>query len=140
MLAVWFVLRDGMTPRSAVAPTVWAALVLAVPGHALAIHFIVALIAWSAVHALRRGYGWPGTLSTLAWWYAVPVAARALSEDRRDPDGRAGLVHRPPRCRRPAPTHTSVADDLRARRVVPDGDAAGLSLVRLSTPDAATLR
>jgi hypothetical protein len=72
LLAVGTALRDGVRPMSRRAPVAWVSLVLAMLALALAVHFLVALIAWSAVHALRRG-GWRDAAATLAWWYAVPV-------------------------------------------------------------------
>jgi hypothetical protein len=77
LLAVGITLRDGLRPMSRRAPLVWASLVLSMLSLALAIHFLVALIAWSAVHAQRRG-GWRDAAATLAWWYAVPVGFFAL--------------------------------------------------------------
>ena len=73
LLGVGTAFRDGVRRMSRRAPVAWVSLVLAMLALALAVHFLVALIAWSAVHALRRG-GWRDAAATLAWWYAVPVA------------------------------------------------------------------
>jgi hypothetical protein len=77
LLAVGTAIADGPRPMSRRAPVAWASLVLAMLAHALAVHVLAALVAWSAVHALRRG-GWRDAAATLAWWYAVPVGAYAL--------------------------------------------------------------
>jgi hypothetical protein len=72
LLAVGIALRDGPRPMSPRAPVAWVSLILAMLSLALAVHFLVALIAWSAVRSFRRG-GWRDAAATLAWWYAVPV-------------------------------------------------------------------
>ncbi|HEV8608961.1 MAG TPA: hypothetical protein VGS98_02675 [Thermoanaerobaculia bacterium] len=76
-LALGTALADGPRPMSRRAPVAWVSLVLAMLALALAVHFLIALIAWSAVRALRRG-GWRDAAATLAWWYAVPVGFFAL--------------------------------------------------------------
>jgi hypothetical protein len=77
LLAVGTSLADGVRPMSRRAPVAWISLALAMLALALAVHFLVALIAWSAARALSRG-GWRDAASTLAWWYGVPVGFFAV--------------------------------------------------------------
>jgi hypothetical protein len=77
LAAIAIAVRDDVARGSRAAPLAWAALVLALLGHALALHVLVALVAWSAVRVWRRGERPLGALATLAWWYAVPVATLA---------------------------------------------------------------
>jgi hypothetical protein len=77
LLAVATALADGVRPMSRRAPVAWISLVLAMLALALAVHFLVALIAWSAVRTLSRG-GWRDASATLAWWYGVPVGFFAV--------------------------------------------------------------
>jgi len=77
LLALGTALADGPRPMSRRAPVAWVSLVLAMLALALAVHFLVALVAWSAVRTLRRG-GWRDAAATLAWWYAVPAGAFAI--------------------------------------------------------------
>lgn len=73
LAAIAVALRDGVRPGSRAAPLAWTALLLALLAHALAVHFLAALVAWSIVRTLRRGDGWRRTLVTIGWWYAVPM-------------------------------------------------------------------
>jgi len=77
LVAVGTALADGPRPMSARAPIVWVSLVLSMLALALAVHFLIALVVWSAVRTLRRG-GWRYAAATLAWWYAVPVGAYVI--------------------------------------------------------------
>jgi hypothetical protein len=72
--AIAVALRDGLRPGSSAAPGFWALVVLAFLAHALALHVLTALAAWGAVRAFRRDRPLPA-VATLAWWFAVPVAA-----------------------------------------------------------------
>jgi hypothetical protein len=74
-LSLGIALADGPRPWSPRAPLAWVTLILAMlaPALALAVHFLVALIAWSGVRSLRRG-GLRDAAVTLAWWYAVLAA------------------------------------------------------------------
>ncbi|MGH7894463.1 MAG: hypothetical protein ACREQL_07330, partial [Candidatus Binatia bacterium] len=76
LAAVLVAFRDGLTPWSRRAPIAWVTLVLALLGHALALHFLVALVAWATAHVLRRD-GFARGLVTLAWWFVVPLAGFA---------------------------------------------------------------
>ena len=72
--AIAVAVRDGLRPRSSAAPACWALLVLAFLSHALALHVLTAMTVWGAVRTLRRDR--PATsVETLAWWFAVPLAA-----------------------------------------------------------------
>jgi hypothetical protein len=77
LLGVGTTLADGPRPWSRRAPVAWVALVLAMLALAFAVHFLVALVAWSAVRTLRRG-GWRYAAATLVWWYAVPIGVFAI--------------------------------------------------------------
>jgi hypothetical protein len=77
LLAIGTALADGVRPMSRRAPIAWISLVLAMLALALAVHFLIALIAWSAARALSRG-GWRDAAATLAWWYGVPVGFFAV--------------------------------------------------------------
>jgi hypothetical protein len=77
LAAVVIAVGADVRPASRAAPLAWAALVLALLGHALALHLLVALVAWSAVRVWRRGDPPATAVATLAWWWAVPVAALA---------------------------------------------------------------
>jgi hypothetical protein len=77
LAAMLVAVRDGVTPRSRAAPVAWALLVLAFLGHPLALHVLVALVVWGAVRIVARD-GLARGLATIAWWFAVPLAAFAL--------------------------------------------------------------
>ncbi|HXJ33790.1 MAG TPA: hypothetical protein VMS22_07080 [Candidatus Eisenbacteria bacterium] len=77
LAAVAIAFGDGVTPRSRRAPLAWIALTLAFLAHALALHFLVALAAWTAVRALRRD-GIARGLVTVVWWLGVPTVAFAV--------------------------------------------------------------
>ena len=74
--AIALAIRDDVRPMSTVAPAVWVLLILAFLSHALALHVMTALGAWTAVRAIRRD-GWLRGAGTVAWWLAVPFAAFA---------------------------------------------------------------
>jgi len=74
--AIAIAVGDDVRPMSTAAPAVWVLLILAFLSHALALHVLMAVGAWAAVHAIRRD-GWLRGAGTLAWWLAVPTAAFA---------------------------------------------------------------
>jgi len=76
-VALGVALRDGVTAWSRRAPLYWLALLLAVLGQALAVHWFAALVAWSTLHVARARRGWSTTVMTLAWWHGVPALACA---------------------------------------------------------------
>jgi hypothetical protein len=76
-VAVGIALHDGVIAWSLRAPLYWLALVLAVLGHAVAVHLFAALVAWSTLHVAHARGEWRTTITTLAWWHGPPALAYA---------------------------------------------------------------
>jgi hypothetical protein len=76
--ALAVVISDDVAAASRRAPAFWLASVLAVLCHPLALHGLVAALAWSALRVARRPVGWAERCRTLLWWNAPPAAAVLL--------------------------------------------------------------
>jgi hypothetical protein len=77
LVSPWAFLRARGAPGARLAMVHWAAVCLALLGHAVAIHLFVATVAWSLVRFRRDGMSPPAIVMAALWWHGVPATFAA---------------------------------------------------------------